>query len=57
MDFDAMAYPDVFIVGGVQHKGQRNRDKGEVLIPYTTAPAVKIGDRILQRNGPNTIEL
>jgi hypothetical protein len=57
MDFDAMAYPDIFMIGGAEHKGQRDRKKGEVLIPYTKPPTVQIGDRIVQRNGPNTVEL
>lgn len=57
MDFDAMAYPDIFVIGGAQHKGQRDRSKCEVLIPYTSPPGVQIGDRITQRNGPSTVEL
>lgn len=57
MDFDAMAYPDSFLIGGVEYKGQRDRSKNEVLIPYTTSPSVGIGDRIQQKNGPNVIEL
>ncbi|MDQ1091196.1 hypothetical protein QE400_000609 [Xanthomonas sacchari] len=57
MDFDALAYPDVFDISGSQYKGQRDRKKSEVLIPYTDAPHVQIGDVIIQKTGPNVLRL
>lgn len=57
MNFDEMAYPDDFEIGGVVYKGQRDRRKSEVLIPYTEAPTVKVGDTIVQKNGPNAFNL
>ena len=57
MNFDEMAYPDEFEIAGVKHKGQRNRSKGEVLIPYTMPPQVRIGDTVVQYNGPNRLLL
>lgn len=57
MDFDALAYPDVFEISGAQYKGQRNRQKSEVLIPYTVAPDVRIGDVVNQKAGANIIQL
>jgi hypothetical protein len=57
MDFDAMAYPDTFEIGGVSYKGVRDRKKSEVLVPYTQTPTVDIGDTIVQRTGPSSIQL
>lgn len=57
MDFDAVAYPDTFEIGGVSYKGQRDRKKSEVLVPYTSPPTVDIGDTIVQRTGPSSIHL
>ena len=57
MDFDEMAYPDDFEIAGVVHKGQRDRRKGEVLVPYSDPPPVKVGDTIVQKNGPNLFKL
>lgn len=56
MDFDATAYPDTFEIRGASYKGQRNRKTSEVLIPYTNAPHVDIGDLISQRTSTSTIE-
>lgn len=53
MDFDEIAYPDDFMLGGKSLKGSRNRKTGEVHIPYTNEPVVRVGDVIVQRNGPN----
>lgn len=53
MDFDKMAYPDDFVLGSAVLKGARNRKTGEVQIPYTDAPVIRVGDVIVQRNGPN----
>ena len=55
MDFNAMAYPDEFEINRQSYKGRRDRKKSEVVIPYTEAPAVAIGDSLTQRAGPNTI--
>jgi hypothetical protein len=57
LDFDLLAYSDIFEIDGIQHKGQRNRKTSEVLIPYTNEPQVDIGDTIIQRTGTSTIEL
>lgn len=57
MDFDKMAYPDEFEIAGQRYKGQRDRQKGEVLVPYTVPPTVNIGDTIFQYNGPNRLPL
>lgn len=57
MDFDEAAYPDDFEIAGVLYKGSRNRKTGEVTIPYTDPPLVRIGDIISQRNGPNEHKL
>ncbi len=57
MDFDKMAYPDDFEIAGAVYKGQRDKRKGEVLIPYSEAPTVNVGDTIVQKNGPNVFKL
>lgn len=57
MDFDAMAYPEIITIAGIEHKAQRNMSKGQVLIPYTDAPDVGIGDVIIQQSGSRKIAL
>lgn len=55
MDFDALAYPDIFEIDGKPYKGARNRAKSEIKIPYTDAPNVTLGSHVTQNSGPNTI--
>lgn len=57
MDISDMVYQDTFSIAGKPHKGMRDRKKSEVLIPYTDAPAIAIGDTIIEQSGPNSIEL
>ncbi|MEW6660002.1 MAG: hypothetical protein AB1424_15195 [Thermodesulfobacteriota bacterium] len=57
MDFDAMAYPNIIMIAGVEYKAQRNMSEGQVLIPYTKEPDVGIGDVIIQISGSREIEL
>ena len=57
MDFDAMAYPDIITIAGVEHKAQRDMSKGRVLVPYTNKPDVGIGDVIIQKSGSREIAL
>jgi len=52
-----MAYPDTFIIDGVERKGTRNIKKSEVRIPYTTAPDISLGDTLIQRCGTKNINL
>jgi hypothetical protein len=57
MDFDAMAYPELFIISGIEYKGRRDSTKQQVLIPYTDEPDLTIGDEITQKLGKNDITL
>lgn len=57
MNFDAMAYPDTFIISGVSFKGKRNSAKKQVMIPYTDEPDVTLGEEITQTVGKNNIRL
>lgn len=57
MDFDAMAYPNVIKIDGVEYKGRRDISKGKVLIPYTDEPNIGIGDVIIQKAGSREIAL
>jgi hypothetical protein len=57
MDFDAMAYPEIITIAGVEYKARRNMSKGEVRIPYTNEPDVGIGDVIIQKSGSREIAL
>lgn len=57
MNFDAMAYPELFIISGIEYKGRRDSTKQQVLIPYTDEPDVTIGDEIIQKIGKNDITL
>ncbi len=57
MEFDEMAYPDDFEIAGQTLKGSRNRKTGNVTVPYTDSPVVRVGDTITQKNGPNLFKL
>ena len=57
MDLDAMAYPEIITVAGVEYKGARNTSNGQVRIPYTDEPDVGIGDVIMQKSGSREIAL
>lgn len=57
MDFDAMAYPEIIMIAGVEYKARRDMSKGQVNIPYTEEPDVGIGDVIIQKSGSREIEL
>ncbi|MFJ5367522.1 hypothetical protein ACIPR9_20815 [Pectobacterium punjabense] len=57
MNFDQMAYPDIFIIEGVEYKGRRDSTKKQVSIPYTEEPNVTIGDEIVQKLGKTSIAL
>jgi len=57
MDFDKLAYPETITIEGIEYKGKRNMSKGQVLIPYTDAPYVGIGDVIAQKTDKKDIHL
>lgn len=57
MNFDALAYPDNFVIDGVEYKGKREAGKKKILIPYSDEPSIKIGDLIIQKSGKNDINL
>ncbi|MFJ1227761.1 hypothetical protein [Yersinia proxima] len=57
MNFDTMAYPEIFFISGVEYKGRRDPTKKKVMIPYTEEPNVTIGDEITQKLGKNEINL
>lgn len=57
MDFDKLAYPETITIDGIAYKGKRNMSKGQVLIPYTDAPNVGIGDVIAQKTDKKDIHL
>lgn len=57
MDFDKLAYPEKIYINGVEHKGQRDMSKGQLIIPYSSEPDVGIGDIIVQKSGKREINL
>lgn len=57
MDMDKMAYPEIFVICEIELKGRRDMKKGTVLIPYTDAPDIGIGDVIIQKSGQRLISL
>jgi hypothetical protein len=57
MDFDAMAYPDRFIINGNEYDGKRDLRRSEVRIPYTNEPVIRIGDTFSQRGSQSEIFL
>ncbi len=57
MNIDKLAYPELVSIDGTEYKGRRDMVKGKLLIPYTEAPDVGIGDVISQRAGTREILL
>jgi hypothetical protein len=57
MNINAMAYPEIITIAGLEHKAKRNMSKGEILIPYTDEPNVGIGDVLIQKSGLREIAL
>ena len=49
MTSDKLTYPELIIIDGTEYNGKRNRSKGQILIPYTAAPNVGIGDVIIRK--------
>ncbi|EGR4214507.1 TPA: hypothetical protein JG812_000113 [Vibrio parahaemolyticus] len=54
-NFDALAFPDVTFIDGVEYKTHRSNNK--VLVPYTETPDIGIGDVITQKSGKREIRL
>lgn len=50
-------FPDTFLIGDVEYKGQRGPGKKEAIIPCTGAPEVNAGDVIRQKSGRGHSEL
>jgi GNAT superfamily N-acetyltransferase len=57
MGFDKLTYPEIITINGVEHNGKMNMAKGQVLIPYTNAPEIGIGDIIAQKTDKRDIHL
>ena len=47
MKSDKLTYPEIIIIDGIELNGKRNMSKGQILIPYTDAPNVCVGDVIV----------
>lgn len=56
-DFDEMAYPDTFLISGIEFKGRRNADKNQVDIPFTEDPVIELGDVFIQKIGSRELNL
>jgi hypothetical protein len=50
-------FPDTFVIGETEYKGQRMIDEGKVLIPCTGEPLFRMGDVIHQKSGRGPVEL
>jgi len=50
MKSDKLTYPEIIIIDGIEHNGKRNMSKGQILIPYTDAPNVCVGDVIINKS-------
>jgi len=57
MNSGKLTYPEIVIIGGIAHNGKRNMSKGQILIPYTDAPSVRVGDVIVQKSDKQDIYL
>ncbi len=51
MKTDKSTYPEIIVIDGIEYRGKRNMSKGQVLIPYTDAPNVGVGDVIVNKTG------
>jgi GNAT superfamily N-acetyltransferase len=51
MKSDKSRYPEIILIDGIEHNGKRNMSKGQILIPYTDAPNVRVGDVIVKTSG------
>jgi hypothetical protein len=58
-DFDTLAYPDTFTIGGVQYKGRRNIPQREVKIPCDQPPRIGSGETFVQESpvGNHTLKV
>ncbi len=50
MKSNKLTYPEIIIIGGIEHSGKRNMSKGQILIPYTDAPNVCVGDVVVKKS-------
>ena len=57
MDFEKLAYPEIFIIAEDEHKGKRDISTGKIKIPYQNTPDVGIGDIIIQKSGKREVQL
>lgn len=57
MNFNALAYPDVVFIEGLEYKAKRDMFKEQVSVPYTETPDLGIGDVIIQKSGKREIHL
>ena len=49
MKIDKLTYPEIISINGIEYSGKRNMSKGQILIPYTDAPNVGVGDVIVKK--------
>jgi GNAT superfamily N-acetyltransferase len=57
MKSDKLTYPEIIIIDGVEHNGKRTMSKGQILIPYTDAPKVSVGDVIVMKSDKKDVYL
>ncbi len=56
-DFDAMSYPDIFLISDVEFAGSRIAAKNLVHIPFTEEPNINLGDTLIQKVGSRQFSL
>lgn len=56
-DFDEMAYPDLFLINGIELKGTRSAGKNQIEIPFTDEPEIDLGDVLTQKIGNRELNL
>ena len=49
MKIDKLTYPEIISINGIEYSGKRNMSKGQILIPYTDAPNVGVGDLVVKK--------
>ena len=54
---DKLTYPEIIIIDGIEHNGKRNMSKGQILIPYSDAPNVCVGDVIVMKSDKRDVYL
>lgn len=57
VNIDELAYPDTLLIKGEMYKAKRDINKSSLLVPYTEAPDIAIGEIVTQVIGRTEVNL